>query len=301
MMILVSGASGLIGSALAPFLASGGREIVPLTRGGNGARSAGVRWDPQAGTIDRERLAEIRPDAVVHLSGEDISHGRWTRAKKARIRSSRVDGTALLVSALCELRRPPQTLIAASAIGYYGNRGDEVLTEASPPGSDFLAGVCRDWEAVTAPAAECGIRVVNARIGVVLSGAGGALGAMLTPFKLGAGGPIGDGRQYLSWIAIDDVVAAVQFALTNPSISGPLNLASPEPVPNAEFARALGKVLSRPAVLPLPATAVRLLFGEMGDALLLSSTRVIPQRLVDAGFRFRFPTLEPALRHVLGQ
>ena len=299
MNVLVSGASGLIGSALVPLLRSDGHDVVRLERGGGRCDTGSVSWDPQTGTLDRTRLTGI--EAVVHLAGENIANGRWSRDKKIRIRSSRVDATHLLARTLAELDPPPQTLIAASAIGYYGDRGGAVLDEDSTPGGDFLAEVCREWEAATQPAAEGGIRVVNLRFGVVLSPIGGALATMLTPFRFGVGGPVGTGRQYLSWIAIDDALDAIRFALATPGLSGPVNAVSPNPVTSAEFARALGRVLSRPALLPLPAVAARLLFGEMADALLLSSTRVTPKRLLHAGFQFRFRELDAALRHVLGR
>jgi hypothetical protein len=297
MKILVTGANGLIGGTLVPFLTTGGHEVVRLTRGPT--RAGAASWDPERGTIDREALEGL--DAVVHLAGENISTGRWTAEKKARIRDSRVEGTRLLCEALAGLRRRPTVLVAASAIGFYGHRGRDVVDEDSAPGGGFLADVCREWEAATVSAAAAGVRVVNLRIGVVLSATGGALASLLTPFKLGVGGPVGSGRQYMSWIAIDDVADAILFALTTPSLAGPVNAVAPTPVTNAEFVRTLGAVLSRPAILPLPAFAVRLLFGEMGEELLLSSTRVEPHRLQAAGFTFRFPTLEPALRHLLGR
>lgn len=297
MRILVTGASGLIGGTLVPFLTTGGHEVVTLTRGR--PRPGAVTWDPERGTIDRAALEGL--DAVVHLAGENISTGRWTAAKKARIHDSRVHGTRALCEALAALQRPPKVLVAASAIGFYGNRGNDVVDEDSAPGGGFLADVCKEWEAATAPAAASGIRVVNMRFGVVLSGNGGALASMLTPFKLGAGGPIGGGEQYMSWIAVDDTADAILFALTTPALSGPVNAVAPTPVTNAEFARTLGAVLSRPAIVPMPAFAVRLLFGEMGDELLLSSTRVEPHRLRAAGFTFRFPALEPTLRFLLGR
>ncbi|MFN8642411.1 MAG: TIGR01777 family oxidoreductase [Candidatus Binatia bacterium] len=297
MRILVTGANGLIGSALVPFLTTGGHAVVRLARGHKRAGTA--TWDPDQGTIDGAALEGV--DAVVHLAGENIASGRWSAEKKARIHDSRVNGTRLLCEALAGLERPPKVLVAASAIGFYGHRGRDVVDEDSAPGSGFLADVCREWEAATAPAAARGIRVVNLRLGVVLSASGGALASMLTPFKLGAGGPVGGGRQYMSWIAIDDVLDAILFTITTPSLAGPVNAVAPTPVANADFARTLAGVLSRPAVVPLPAFAVRFLMGEMGEELLLSSTRVEPQRLESAGFRFRFPTLEPALRHLLGR
>lgn len=297
MRILVTGAGGLIGGALVPLLTAGGHQVLRLTRGRK--RPGAALWDPDQGSIDRAALAGL--DAVVHLAGENISAGRWTAEKKARIHDSRVHGTRLLCEALAALQRPPAVLVAASAIGFYGDRGRDVVDEDSAPGAGFLADVCKEWEAATAPAAARGIRVVNLRFGVVLSAKGGALASMLTPFKLGLGGPVGGGEQYMSWIAAADAAAAVLFALATPSLSGPVNAVAPAPVSNAEFARTLGAVLARPAVLPLPAFAVRLLFGEMGEELLLASARVEPHRLQAAGFRFRFPELEPALRFLLGR
>lgn len=298
MKILVSGSTGLVGSALVPFLVSGGHEVVRLVRGQPQLGATEVPWDPQAGTIEAAKLEGL--DAVVHLAGENIA-GRWTAAKKARIRSSRVEGTRLLAETLARLKRPPKTLIGASAIGYYGHRGGEVLREDSPPGAGFLADVCREWEAAARPAAEKGLRVVPLRIGVVLSAAGGALARMLTPFKLGLGGRIGPGNQFMSWIAIDDLTGAIHHALTTESLRGPVNAVAPRPATNLEFTKTLGRVLGRPTIFPMPAFAARLAFGEMADELLLASARVEPAKLVSSGYRFRAPELEGALRHLLGK
>jgi len=298
MKILVSGSTGLVGSALVSFLASGGHEVVRLVRGRLKPGVVEVPWDPQAGTIEAAKLEGL--DAVVHLAGENIA-GRWTAAKKARIRSSRVEGTRLLAEALAGLKRPPKTLVCASAIGYYGDRGDEVLREDSPSGAGFLAAVCRDWEAAAHAAAEKGIRVVQLRIGVVLSPAGGALARMLTPFKLGLGGRIGPGSQFMSWIAIDDLIGAIHHALTTEPLRGPVNAVAPRAVTNREFTKTLGRVLARPTIFPMPAFAARLAFGEMADELLLASARVEPAKLVSSGYRFRTPELEAALRHLLGK
>lgn len=297
MKILISGASGLIGGALQPMLTTGGHTVMRLERERSG-RPGAVHWNPAAGTIDTAALEGI--DAVVHLAGENVA-GRWTADKKARIYSSRVDGTKLLVDALTGLARPPKHLICASAIGYYGDRDADVVDEDSAPGAGFLADVVREWEAATAPATERGMRVANLRFGVVLSSAGGVLATMLPPFKLGLGGVVGPGTQYMSWVAIDDAIGAILHALTTPSLQGPVNVVAPNPATNQEFTKTLGRVLSRPTVLPMPAFAVRLAFGEMGESLLLGSTRVDPHRLRESNYSFRFPELEGALRHVLGK
>jgi uncharacterized protein (TIGR01777 family) len=236
---------------------------------------------------------------VVHLAGESIASGRWSAEKKKAIRESRVKGTALLSDALARLSRPPSVFLSASAIGYYGNRGDELLTEKSAAGNDFLSSVCREWEAATRAAAEKGIRTVLTRFGIILDAKEGALGKMLPPFRMGVGGRVGDGKQWMSWIALDDVVNGLKFLIQDESIQGPVNFVAPEPVRNAEFTKTLGRVLSRPTIFPIPAFGVRLAFGEMADALLLSSQRVEPSVLEDKGYQFRWPTLEPALRHLL--
>lgn len=298
MNILVSGSSGLVGSALVPFLTTGGHRVLRLVRGSAGGIDE-VAWNPSAGTIDATKLEGL--DAVVHLAGENIATGRWNAAKKARIHDSRVRGTRVLCEALATLTNKPRVLVCASAIGYYGHRGDEVLTENSPPGSSFLCQVCRDWEAATDPARQAGIRVVNLRIGVVLTPRGGALAKMLLPFKLCAGGIVGSGRQFWSWIAIDDLVGAIHHAITHDGLSGPVNAVAPEPTTNREFTKTLGRVLGRPTIFPMPAFVVRFMFGEMGEELLLASTRVVPQRLLESGYQYRAPTLEFALRHLLGR
>lgn len=297
MKVAVTGATGLVGSALVPVLATAGHEVVRLVRAMPTA-GGDIHWDPAAGRLDAASLEGL--DAVVHLAGERIT-GRWTAAKKARIRSSRVQGTRLLAETLARLTRPPKALVCASAVGYYGERGTEVVREESPPGAGFLAEVCREWEAAARPAAEKGIRVVHLRIGVVLSAAGGALALMLTPFKLGLGGRVGSGRQYMSWIAIDDLAGIIPHALTNESLRGPVNAVAPQPVTNLEFTKTLGRVLGRPTIFPMPAFAARLAFGEMADELLLASTRVEPARLIASGYKFRAPELEAALRRLLGK
>jgi uncharacterized protein len=293
--IAVSGATGLIGSALSARLAPG-HQVVPFVRRATRPGERAISWDPGAGTIDRAALDGC--DVVIHLAGENV-FGRWTAAKKRRIRESRVAGTRLVSEAVARLAHPPRILLAASAIGFYGDRGPEELTERSAPGDDFLAHVVRDWEAATAPAAEAGVRVVNLRFGVVLSPTGGALAKMLPAFRLGVGGPIGTGRQYLSWIALDDALAAIAHALAADTLSGPVNVTAPQPIAHGDFARTLGRVLRRPAVLPVPSLALRLLFGAEAAWLLESGQRVLPARLVASGFRFRFSAVEPALRHLL--
>jgi hypothetical protein len=234
-------------------------------------------------------------DATVHLAGENIAARRWTPAQKAKIRESRVGGTRLLAETLAKLRKPPRTLVCASAIGFYGDRSDQRLNEDSPPGTGFLADTCREWEAAARPAVEQGIRVVHLRTGLVLASQGGALAKMLPPFRLGIAGIIGSGRQYMSWISLGDLVAVISYALSNETQRGPVNAVAPNPVTNYEFTKTLGRVLRRPTLFPMPAFAARLAFGEMADGLLLASTRVEPKRLLDCGFRFRFPELEAAL------
>lgn len=281
MNILISGASGLIGSAIKTALHARGDRVLSLTR--RAARSdSEITWDPAANVLDPSRLVDI--DGVIHLAGENIAAGRWTAAQKARIRDSRVQGTGLLAQTLAQLPAPPSAFISASAIGYYGNRGDELLTEDSSPGEGFLPEVSVAWERAAHPAAEAGIRTVHPRIGIVLSRNGGALAKMRLPFKLGLGGTIGSGNQYMSWIALDDLVSVFLFALDNESISGAINAVSPTPVTNREFTKTLARVLSRPAIFPVPAFAVKLALGEMADALLLASTRVISTRLENTSF-----------------
>lgn len=298
MHILVSGSHGLIGSALVPFLTTGGHQVTRLSRSANAAAST-LQWDPEAGRLPTPALDGL--DAVVHLAGENIASGRWTAEKKARIHDSRVNGTRLLCEALAQLAHPPQVLVSASAIGFYGDRGDTVVTESSRPGADFLAQVCREWEAATEPARARGIRVVNLRFGMVLSPAGGALAKMLTPFRLGAGGILGDGQQYVSWIALDDVVSVILHALTTEALQGPVNAVAPHPVTNRQFTKTLGHVLGRPTLFPMPAFAARAMFGEMADALLLASIRAEPGQLQTTGYAFGYPELEDALRHLLGK
>jgi uncharacterized protein (TIGR01777 family) len=299
MRVLVSGSSGLVGSALMPALVAAGHEVGRLARANAAAGPHDVRWDPTTGHIDAARLEGV--DAVVHLAGENIAAGRWNEWRKEAIRKSRVEGTRLVAGALARLKRTPQTLVSASAIGFYGDGGDEVLRETSPRGHGFLPAVCVAWEAQTEPAEARGIRVVHLRFGVILSEKGGALRKMLLPFRLGLGGVVGSGRQWMSWVAIDDAVGAIQHTLATSSLRGAANAVAPEPVTNRDFTRALGRVLDRPTVLPLPAFAARLAFGELADALLLASARVVPDALLASGYRFKHPGLEGALRHVLGR
>lgn len=295
--VAVTGATGLVGSTLVPFLTAGGHRVQRLVRHPSGP-SGDIPWDPARGLLEAGALEGL--DAVVHLAGESIAAGRWTDARKRAIRDSRIEGTRLLAGTLAGLARPPRVLVAASATGFYGDRGEEELDEQSAPGQGFLADVCRQWEGASAPARERGIRVVLLRTGLVLTPSGGALASLLRPFRLGAGGPIGRGRQFMSSIALDDLIGAIHFALGTEGLEGPVNAVGPHPVTNREFVRTLGRVLRRPALVPLPAPAVRLLLGEMGDALLLASARVVPRVLERAGFRFRHPRLEDALRFQLG-
>jgi hypothetical protein len=296
MKILVTGSTGLVGSALVPRLKTSGHEVIRAVRHASGKPDE-VFWDPEGGKIDTARLSAI--DAAINLAGENVA-GRWTDEKKRRIRDSRVKGTRLLAEVLPRLDPKPKVLISASAIGFYGNRGAEVMYEDSSSGAGFLAEVCREVEAASAPASENGIRVVKLRIGVVLSPRGGALAKMLTLFKLGLGGRVGSGKQYMSWIALADVVGIIEYALENNSLSGPINTVAPNPVTNLEFTKTLGRVISRPTIFPIPAFGLKLIFGgEMVNETLLSSTRVEPRTLRGAGYQFRFPELEGALKSVL--
>jgi uncharacterized protein (TIGR01777 family) len=294
--VLVTGASGPIGAALLPSLAASGWSVVQLVRG----RAAGenqTAWDP-AKPISPEAVSGF--DAVIHLAGESI-FGRWTDAKKAKIASSRVAGTTNLSQALAQAEEKPKVFVCGSAIGYYGNRGDELLREESAPGAGFLAEVCQQWEEATIPAVQADIRTAHLRTGVVLSPKGGALGAMLLPFKLGVGGRIGDGKQWMSWIHVQDVVGGIHHILKNDLLQGAVNMVAPKPVTNAEFTRTLASVLSRPAILPMPAFAVKAVFGEMGVELLLASQKVEPGKLISSGYPFRYRDLTASLKAILGQ
>jgi uncharacterized protein (TIGR01777 family) len=301
MKVIVTGATGLVGRALIRSLLSEGHNVTRLVRGGAQAFSApgtrAVHWEPEKGSIDAKQLEGH--DAAVHLAGESIADGRWSDEKKKRIRESRVVGTRLFAETLASLKEKPKVLVSSSAIGFYGSRGGEVLREESASGEDFLSEVCREWEKATLAASQAGIRVVHLRIGVVLSADGGALQKMLTPFKLGVGGRIGGGQQYMSWITLDDLVGVIKRALADEQLRGPVNAVAPNAVTNEEFTKTLGHALGRPTIFPMPAFAARLAFGEMADALLLSSARVEPARLNETGHEFKHPTLEGALRHVL--
>lgn len=298
MDVAITGSHGLIGTALSRSLRDDGHVVVPVVRGGDGSGGRVVRWDVEAATIDADALEGV--DAVVHLAGAGVASGPWTDERRRRIRESRTRGTALLAEALAGLDTKPAVLVSGSAIGYYGDRGDEELTEASPAGDDFLAQVCHDWEAATGMAEAAGIRVARIRSGVVLSTEGGALAAQLRPFKLGLGGPAGDGRQWLSWITLDDEVGAIRFLLDR-DVSGPVNLTAPIPVRNAEFTGTLGRVLHRPTVVRIPRLLTRLPggVGDLVESLLFTSARVAPTVLTEAGYRFGHGDLGSALAAVL--
>lgn len=292
--VLVSGASGFLGSAVSAALRAEGHRVVPLTR--RAATADAVHWQPEAGTIDRDALARVAPDVVINFAGEPIAQ-RWTDERKQKIRESRVRGTAGIAKALAAMERKPAVCISGSAIGYYGaQRGDDVLEESSSGGDDYLAQTARDWEGAAAAASAAGIRVVLVRTGLVLGKEGGVLQKMLLPFQMGVGGQLGDGKQWMSWISLSDYLRAVQFAIATASVSGPVNFVAPEPVRNSEFTRVLGHVLNRPALLPVPAFAIEVFFGVMAENTILASQRVLPKKLAGAGFEFRHPRLEDALR-----
>lgn len=297
MRVAVSGASGLVGSALVALLTTAGHEVVRLVRSPEASADAAL-WDPRRGLLEPEKLDGV--DAVVHLAGENIAGGRWTERRKEEIRRSRRDGTASLVASLAALPSPPRHFLSASAVGFYGDTGTDTVDETHAGGSGFLAEVCREWEQAAARARSFA-RVATLRFGVILTPAGGALAKMLPPFRLGAGGVVGSGRQMMSWISLDDAVDAVLHCLASPSLSGPINVTAPSACTNRELTRALGRILRRPTIAPLPAPVVRLLFGEMGEAMLLASTDVAPRRLVASGFEYRHPKLDGALSHLLGR
>jgi len=299
MKVLISGSSGLVGGALTDSLRADGNAVCHLVRPGGKAAPGDVQWNPLSALVDVPAMEGF--DAVVNLNGASIAGGRWTSKRKTILRGSRVDSTRVLVDALSHLRQPPPVFVCASATGYYGNRGDEVLTETSGYGNDFLAILCRAWEGEAARAASSGIRTVIARFGIVLSAQGGALPRMLTPFKFGAGGRLGSGKQWMSWIAMEDAVRVLRAAIDDGRWNGAVNVVSPQPVRNAEFTRVLASVLHRPAIFPAPSFALRLALGEMADALLLASQRVQPVCLQQYGFAFRYENLEPALHAVLAK
>ena len=294
MKVLISGSSGLVGSALVFNLIADGHQVFRLVRSD---KEDGIFWNPDQPIQDKKSLEGF--DAVVHLAGDNISEGRWNEAKKQKIRSSRTTGTRYLAETLASLNDPPKCFICASASGYYGDRGEELLTEDSGPGHGFLADVCQEWEASTQPVVDRGIRTVFTRFGIILSPKGGALKKMLPPFKMGLGGKIGSGNQYWSWIDLDDTVGIIQFCLANDSLQGPVNVSTPEPVTAETFTDTLGRVLKRPSLFPVPAFAAKLAFGEMAEALLLASFRMKPAKLISAGYNFAFPDLESSLRHLL--
>lgn len=294
--IAITGASGFIASSLIPSLIASGHEVHPMVRSQQKSTAGTIFWNPDTAYVNTPELEGI--NVVIHLAGEPIV-GRWTPTKKESIRNSRVRGTRLISEALCQLRKPPELLIAASAIGYYGDRDDHWLTEDSDPGAGFLADTCVEWELATEVAQRHGIRVVLLRNGMILSPKGGALAKMLTPFKMGVGGKLGSGKQYVSWIVLDDLITIVHHLLANETIAGPVNAVAPNPVTNKVFTKTLAKVLGRPAIFPVPAFAVRMMFGQMGEEVLLAGTRIKPDRLLHSGFHFHFPDLEPGLRHLL--
>jgi len=303
MKILIAGSSGLVGTALGGALAGAGHTVCRLVRpesaAGEGPKEGfAVAWNPVTGELGG---AGVGADAVVNLAGASISGGRWTAERKPLLRTSRIDTTRALVGALAKMNARPGVLVSASAIGIYGDRGDETLTEESKPGTDFLAGVAKEWEAEALKAEALGIRVVLARFGIILAREGGALAKMLTPFKLGVGGRLGSGKQWMSWVTLEDVVAILRFAIENATVRGAINIVSPQPLQNAEFTKVLAKAVHRPALFPAPAFALRLALGEMADALLLSSQRVAPQALEKLGYRFLHADLKPALAAVLAK
>ncbi|MBU1183213.1 MAG: TIGR01777 family oxidoreductase [Proteobacteria bacterium] len=299
MKILMTGTSGLLGSALIPFFTTGGHIVHTLVRRTPLLEKGEAFWDPEKKRLDPSVFDGV--DAVIHLAGEHIGEGRWTDEKKRRIIESRTKGTSLIADTISKLSSPPPVLICASAIGFYGNRGDNSLTEDDLPGDDFISKVCNEWEKSAQVAVNAGIRVAFMRIGIALSPAGGALSRLLLPFRAGLGGKIASGAQFMSWIGIDDVVGAFFHVLADNKIAGPVNVVSPNPVTNLEFTKTLGRVLSRPAVFSIPAAAINLAFGEMGREVLLSSTRVMPEKLLETGYRFRNPDLSGALSHLLGK
>lgn len=296
MKIAVTGSTGLVGKRITAELEAAGHQVVKLVRRVRNSENE-FSWNPETDKIDAKAFEGV--DAVIHLAGENIASKRWSSEQKMKIKQSRVNGTKLISGTLATLDNPPRVLVSASAIGFYGNRGAEILTEESKSGEGFLAAVCRDWEDATRNAESKGLRVVHARLGVVLSKEGGALKMMLPPFLMGAGGPLGNGKQYMSWIDLDDAAKAFIYLATESQVSGPVNLVAPTPETNADFTKKLAKVIHRPAFFPVPEMGVKVLFGEMGEELLLSSNRVSAAKLVNSGFKFTYPDLESALKHEL--
>ncbi|MCL5019639.1 MAG: TIGR01777 family oxidoreductase [Patescibacteria group bacterium] len=295
--ILVSGSSGLIGSSLVPFLTSQGHTVLRLVRSKSMEDNSSLYWDPIHEIINLSEFEGL--DAVVHLAGENIAGGKWTDIQKKRIYESRIKGTRFLCKSLARLTNPPGVLLCASAIGYYGNRGDEILDENSVRGTGFLSDVCHAWEMATEPAIQKGIRTVNLRFGIILSSSGGTLAKMLLPFKMGLGGVLGSGRQFMSWISITDVINSIHYSILNTAIKGPVNIVAPYPLTNREFTKILGSVLNRPTLFSIPAFILRFVFGEMADELMLTSQRIVPAKLKTTGYTFQYPELEGALKHLL--
>lgn len=296
MKIAIAGSSGLVGSALIPILQSDGNQITRLVR--SSPKPGEIEWHPNQDEVNPHRLEGF--ETIINLAGENIAGGRWTDEQKRKIRVSRINGTHLLSESIAKMTSKPGAFICASATGIYGDRDDETLDEQSESGGGFLAGVCREWEQATEPASKAGVRVVNLRMGPILAREGGMLSKLLTPFKMGMGGKVGSGKQYISWVALDDAVNAIKLAIDDKSIQGPINIVSPNPVTNEEFTKTLGHVLNRPTALAMPAFAARLAFGEMADEMLLASQKVMPKRLSQADFQFQFPTLESAMRKYVG-
>ena len=295
MKVAIAGSSGLVGSALIPVLKKLGAQITRLVR--SQPKAGEIEWHPNLDEVSSRLLEGF--EVIINFAGESIAGGRWTDDQKRKIRDSRVNGTHLLSEAIAKLTRKPRVFVCASATGIYGDRDDELLDEQSESGGGFLAGVCREWEKACEPAIKAGTRVVNLRFGPIIAREGGMLAKLLTPFKMGMGGKVGSGKQFISWVALEDAVNAVMLAIENESIRGPLNVVSPNPVTNEEFTKTLGHVLNRPTALAMPAFAARLAFGEMADEMLLASQKVIPKRLTSAGFVFKYPDLEATLKHLL--
>lgn len=303
MKIAITGSTGLVGSHLVTYLESKGHEIYRLVRNKAGSTQVSpnntheIFWSPEKHEIEKNKLEGM--DTLIHLAGDSVASGRWSESKKKSIRQSRVLGTSLIAKTISALKKPPQTILSASAIGFYGNRGDEILTEESQPGSGFLTEVCLEWEKAWAPLSKTKTRLCLLRIGMVLDKTGGALGKMLLPFKLGLGGVAGNGNQYMSWITLEDLISAIDFLIHNQKLSGPFNMTCPIPVTNREFTKTLGQVLKRPTFFALPEFIIKTFFGEMGEQLLLTSSHVIPRRLMDAGFVFKHTDLKKTLAQIL--